>query len=220
LETSASPNKFVVALTGGIGSGKSSVAKLFGTYGIEVIDTDALAHALTAPGGAAISAISDEFGSQFIEPDGRMNRVMMRNHVFSDPNAKLALEAIVHPLIREKGAQALLDATSPYVIVDVPLLAETATREGSWASRAQRILVVDCSVETQITRVIARSEKLTPNSPMTRHGVQIIIDAQASRSARLAFATDVIDNSGDTTLLADRVHTLHQLYFRLSRASV
>jgi dephospho-CoA kinase len=220
LETSASSTKFVVALTGGIGSGKSYVAKLFGAHGVEVIDTDALAHALTAPGGVAISAISDQFGSQFIEPDGRMNRALMRNHVFSNPNAKLALEAIIHPLIREKGAQALLNATSPYVMVDVPLLAETATREGSWASRAQRILVVDCPVETQITLVIARSEKLTPHSPMTRDDIQIIIAAQASRSARLALATEVIDNSGEATLLAERVLTLHQLYFRLSRASV
>jgi dephospho-CoA kinase len=220
LDSNASSNKFIVALTGGIGSGKSSVAKLFATHGVDVIDADALAHALTVPGGAAIAAISERFGPEFLEPDGRMNRAKMRQHIFSDANAKLALEGILHPLIREASAQALLKTTSPYVIVDVPLLVETATNPGSWASKAQRILVVDCAIETQIARVIDRSKKLTPARPMTRDEVQTIIDAQAPRDTRLALATDVIDNSGDPAMLADRVHSLHQLYFRLSRDAV
>jgi dephospho-CoA kinase len=212
---------FVVAITGGIGSGKSTVAKQFVTHGISVIDSDALAHSLTLPGGVAIPAISQAFGADFIEPDGRMNRIKMRELVFSDSTAKAKLESILHPLIREASTKAMSDAAakSPYVIVDIPLLVETAEHEDSWAKRANRILVVDCPVELQIQRVISRSLDKT-GSAMTPAEVQAIIAKQAPREAKLALATDIIVNDKTADELPAQVLTLHNLYLRLSRTAV
>jgi dephospho-CoA kinase len=211
---------FIVALTGGIGSGKSTVAKLFVALGVEVIDSDALAHALTLPGGVAMPAISAAFGSKFIEVDGRMNRTAMRELVFSDSAAKIKLESILHPLIRAASAHAIASAAakSPYVMVDIPLLVETAKNEDSWAKRANKILVIDCPVETQIQRVITRS--LASNNPMSAAQVQAIIAKQAPREAKLALATEVIVNDKTAGELHSQVQALHNLYLRLSRAAV
>jgi dephospho-CoA kinase len=212
---------FVVAITGGIGSGKSTVAKLFSLQGVSIIDSDALAHALTLPGGKAIAAINSAFGPKFIEADGRMNRTAMRELVFSNSSAKLKLESILHPLIREESAKALTKAaaTSPYVMVDIPLLVETASNEGSWAKRASRILVVDCPVELQVQRVISRSLEKT-GTPMSSLEVQAIISKQSSREEKLALATDVIVNDQSADELPAQVQALHNLYLRLSRAAV
>jgi dephospho-CoA kinase len=212
---------FVVAITGGIGSGKSTVAKLFLAQGVEVIDSDALSHTLTMPGGMAIPAIREAFGPNFIEADGRMNRTKMRELVFSDAAAKAKLEAILHPLIRAASAQAMASAAakSPYVMVDIPLLVETAKNEDSWAKRANRILVVDCPVEMQIQRVISRS--IANNGiAMSAAQVQAIIAKQAPREAKLALATDVIVNDKSADELRSQVQALHVLYLRLSRAAV
>jgi dephospho-CoA kinase len=223
LASNGTPNKqpFVVAITGGIGSGKSTVAKMFVSRGVEVIDSDALSHALTLPGGIAIPAIGEAFGPDFIEADGRMNRTAMRELVFSDALAKKKLESILHPLIRTASAQALASAAAKasYVMVDIPLLVETATSEDSWAKRANRILVVDCPVEMQMQRVISRS-LATNGKAMSAEQVSAIIAKQAPREAKLAVATDVIVNDKTADELRSQVQALHILYLRLSRAAV
>jgi dephospho-CoA kinase len=220
-ERTTATHPFVVAITGGIGSGKSTVAKLFSALGVSIIDSDALAHALTLPGGLAIPAISEAFGPSFIEADGRMNRTAMRELVFSDSSAKLKLEAILHPMIRDESAKAMAKAASnsPYVMVDIPLLVETAQHEGSWAKRANRILIVDCPVELQVQRVISRSLEKT-GTPMSSLEVQAIISKQSSREEKLALATDVIVNDQSADELPAQVQALHNLYLRLSRAAV
>jgi dephospho-CoA kinase len=213
------PKPFIVALTGGIGSGKSTVARLFADKGITVVDTDALAHSLTAPQGAAIPAILQEFGPRFISTDGRMDRAQMRDLVFADKSAKVRLENILHPMIREQSRVALEAARSEYVVVDVPLLAETAHLPDSWAQKASRVLVVDCPVETQIERTIARALEKR-NETLSRQSVESIIALQATRQARLAIADDIIDNSGLPQMLAGEIEALHLRYLRLSRAPV
>ncbi len=220
-ERTTATQPFVVALTGGIGSGKSTVAKLFSALGVSIIDSDALSHALTLPGGLAIPAISEAFGPNFIEADGRMNRTAMRELVFSDSSAKLKLEAILHPMIRDESAKAMAKAASnsPYVMVDIPLLVETAQHEGSWAKRANRVLVVDCNVEIQIQRVIKRSLDKS-GVAMTVAEVEAIIAKQASRETKLALATEIIVNDKSADELASQVQVLHKLYLRLSRAAV
>jgi dephospho-CoA kinase len=199
---------FSVGLTGGIGSGKTTVANLFGELGASLVDTDQIAHRLTAPGGLAIAQIRAHFGASFIDGDGAMDRARMRHHVFGNPAARLELEAILHPLIRAETLRAAEAATGAYVIFVVPLLVES----GSWAGRTSRILVVDCEEEVQIARVMRRNGLQRPE-------VEAIMAAQASRLARLAAADDVIDNSGDSAaLLLPRVRELHAVYLELARA--
>jgi len=174
---------FSVGLTGGIGSGKSVVAERFALHGATVVDSDLIAHQITAPGGAAMPLIEARFGSQFLTPTGALDRARMRALVFGDATAKLRLGAIALPGIRgecDRGAQAAL---GPYVIYVVPLLVES----GNWKDRVDRVLVVDCTESTQIRRVIERNG-------FTREQVEAIMGQQATRSARLACADDVIDN--------------------------
>ncbi|HVL58489.1 MAG TPA: dephospho-CoA kinase [Burkholderiaceae bacterium] len=197
---------FLVALTGGIGSGKSTVAALFVERGAALVDSDALSRELTAPGGAAIEKIRSEFGDAAIGPDGGLDRAAMRARVFADPTARQRLEALLHPMIRQRSDAAIAAAAgAPYVIVDVPLLAET----GAWRDRADRVLVVDVPRDTQIDRVIRRSG-------LERAQVDAILRAQASREQRLALADDVIDNSGDPAALPAQVDRLHAKYCRLA----
>ncbi len=174
-----------VGLTGGIGSGKSTVAGLLVAQGATLVDTDAIAHGLTVPGGAAMPALRQRFGAAIAGPDGALDRAQMRGLVFADPQAKQALEAILHPMI---GAEAqrqatAADTTGGVVVFDVPLLTESSV----WRRRCQRILVVDCSAETQVRRVMARSG-------WGADQVQRVIDLQASRSARRAIADAVLFN--------------------------
>ncbi len=200
----------MIGLTGGIGSGKSTVADRLVAHGAALVDTDAIAHALTAPGGDAIEPIRAAFGDGVVAPDGRMDRAAMRALAFSDPGARKRLEAILHPMIRARtqaGIEAAVREGAPYVIVAVPLLVES----GDWRGRYDRVLVVDCPPEVQIERVIARSA-------LPRAQVESILAAQASRAQRLAAADDVIDNGGAPDALDAQVARLHAAYAGLSRS--
>ncbi|WP_233864714.1 dephospho-CoA kinase [Paraburkholderia adhaesiva] len=199
---------FLVGLTGGIGSGKSTVADLFAARGVPVVDTDVIAHQITAPQGVAMPEIREKFGSEFVAPDGSMDRTRMRALVFSDESARKRLEAITHPLIRSETERASRAARGPYVIVVVPLLVES----GTWKARVDRVLGVDCSVETQIARVMKRNG-------FTREQVLAIIARQATREARLAAADDVVVNDGASLeSLSSDVDTLHAQYVALAKA--
>jgi len=199
--------RFSVGLTGGIGSGKSTVADMFAAHGAAVIDTDVIAHQLTAADGAAIAPITAEFGSTFIDAGGAMDRAKMRAHVFSDPLAKRRLEAILHPLIRAETARAAESAEGPYLIFVVPLLVES----GNWRERVQRILVVDCDEQVQLERVMRRNA-------MTLSQVQAIMATQASRQQLLQAADDVIVNDSGPASLLPQVTRLHASYQALSRS--
>mgnify|MGYP002635367558 CR=1 FL=1 len=197
---------FRIGLTGGIGSGKSSAAALFAQRGIEVIDADHLAHELTAPGGQAIASIREAFGPACIDPLGALDREGMRNRIFSDASAKSKLESILHPMIRAETDRRAAQATSPYVILMIPLLVET----GEPHARCDRVVVVDCPETTQIERVMARSK-------LSRDAVEAILAAQASRAERLSHADDVIDNGGAPADLQSQVDALHARYVALAR---
>jgi dephospho-CoA kinase len=208
LSRSESP-AFAVGLTGGIGSGKTAAADIFGLLGAAIVDSDAIAHALTAPGGDAIAAIAQQFGAQYIGPDGALDRQRMRDRVFRDPPAKARLESILHPRIRELSiaqvAAAVRDRV-PYVVLVVPLLIES----GGWRSRVDRILVIDCSPATQEARVRARSR-------LDAALVRAIIAQQARRADRLDAADDVLVNEGPLEQLTARVTRLHRRYCEFAR---
>lgn len=197
---------FAVGLTGGIGSGKTTVADLFAAHGVPIVDTDLIAHRITAPGGAAMPLIAQTFGPHYVAPDGSLDRARMRALVFSDDVAKAQLEAITHPLIRAETEREREASAGPYVVIVVPLLVES----GTWNSRVERVLVVDCSVETQIARVMRRNA-------FSREQVLAIIARQATREARLAAADDVIVND-HTPLeqLTRQVQHLHERYLALA----
>lgn len=196
---------FIVGLTGGIGSGKSTVGQMFAERGIIIVDTDAIAHEISAPGGQAIDALRDAFGPDAIAPDGSMDRNWMRQRVFDSPAERTRLEGILHPLIRQISTDRVMAAQSPYVIIDVPLLVES----GNWSKRCNRVLVVDCLVQTQIDRVMARSQ-------LSRERIESIIAAQATREQRLAAADDVIDNNGDLADAQAQAERLHAVYLDLA----
>jgi dephospho-CoA kinase len=193
--------RYVVGITGGIGSGKSTAAQLFAELGARVVDTDAIAHELTASGGAAIEPIRSTFGKDMIAPDGSLDRAAMRRLVFGDAAAKAQLEAILHPMIRIEADARCMQSTAPYVILVVTLLVETVYYRG----RVERVLVVDCDEETQLTRTVARSV-------IPAEQVRAIMAAQASRAQRLQVADDVIDNNGDLAQLREQVQRLHAIY--------
>ena len=184
--TATSPLR--LGLTGGIGSGKSTVAQMFAARGAAVIDSDAIARSVTAANGSAMPAIAEAFGKEFVTPEGALDRDRMRALVFSDPSAKLRLEAIVHPLVgmaTQAQAQAAIQAGHTLLVFDVPLLVESPR----WRKLVDKVLVVDCLESTQIERVIARSG-------LARDAVQNIIQAQATRAQRLAAADITLFNEG------------------------
>jgi dephospho-CoA kinase len=199
---------YTVGLTGGIGSGKSAVAEIFAGLGADVIDSDAIAHELTRPGGGAIAGIRAAFGAQAIAADGSLDRAAMRRLAFGDPQARKRLEAILHPLIRAESARRLALATGPYAVLVIPLLVES----GVDRSRTARVVVVDCPEATQIERVMRRSA-------LPEAEVRSILAAQASREQRLAQADDVIDNSGPPEALHGQVSRLNEKYLTLARSS-
>ena len=197
---------FAVGLTGGIGSGKSTVADLFAAHGVPLVDTDLIAHRITASQGIAMPQIAAEFGQSFVAADGSLDRARMRALVFSDDGARKRLEGITHPLIRAETEREQREARGPYVIVVVPLLVES----GNWKTRVNRVLTVDCSVDTQISRVMNRNG-------FSREQVLAIIARQATREARLAAADDVIDNDGPPLeRLTAQVDAQHRAYLSLA----
>lgn len=196
---------FIVGLTGGIGSGKSSVANLFVERGAVLVDTDAIAHELTAPGGEAMPALQEAFGTAVADATGALDRAAMRQRVFADPAARGRLEGILHPMIRQQSEARCRAAASPYVILAVPLLIES----GNFRQRCQRIVVVDCPENLQIERVMARNG-------LSEAEVRAIMAVQATRSQRLAAADDVVVNDADLAALNSQVEALHSKYLRLS----
>lgn len=197
---------YVVGLTGGIGSGKSTVADLFVERGASLVDTDAIAHELTGPSGAAIPRLLEQFGPAVIDRQGALDRTAMRQRVFANPQARQELENILHPLIRQLADQRCGEAPGAYVVLAVPLLVES----GAYRERCDRILVVDCPESLQISRVMARSQLAEPE-------VRAIMAAQATRQDRLLAADDVVLNDGDLTKLYTQVEALNLKYLQFSR---
>lgn len=194
-----------IGLTGGIGSGKTTVADLFGKLGAPVLDADEIARELVAKDQPALARIAGHFGSGALNADGSLNRGYIRNRIFSDKAQKRELESILHPLIYRELEARTKTLSGAYGILCVPLLIETGM-----ISRVDRVLVIDCPVEAQIARVRAR-DRLPVST------IHAIIESQATRTARLAGADDIIDNGGDDhSGLAEKVKKLHNLYLSLS----
>lgn len=200
--------RFIVGLTGGIGSGKSAAAAFFAELGAAVVDTDVVAHELTGPGGAAMAAIHGVFGPAVVTENGALDRAAMRRLVFSDAAAKVRLESILHPLIRAESeirCDRGLAQGAPYAVLVVPLLVES----GAYRQRVSRVAVVDCAESTQITRVMARSG-------LAGDEILRIMAAQATRAERLAAADDILNNDADISELAAQVAALHRKYLILA----
>ncbi len=196
----------MVGLTGGIGSGKSTIATIFATCGAKIIDADAISHALTGAGGAGSAQIAATFGAEYRNTDGAVDRAALRKRVFGDDRARAQLEAILHPLIRDAmQVELAASASAPYVVWMVPLLIE------SNIARAQchRVAVVDCSEQTQISRVKTRSG-------LTQEMIESIMRTQCSRSDRLRLGDDIIDNAGEQARSAPQVLTLDRFYRQLA----
>lgn len=199
---------YCVGLTGGIGSGKSRAAALFGELGAEVVDTDEISHEITGIGGSAMPAIIATFGATAVAADGSLDRAVMRRLVFGNPDARKRLENILHPQIREHTYRRMAQSAAPYVLLVVPLLLET----GGYRDLIQRVLVVDCEESLQVSRAMHRSQ-------LTEGAVRAIMGAQLPRQQRLAGADDVIHNDGDITQLREQVAALHQRYLELAASA-
>jgi len=200
------PTGFRVGLTGGIASGKSLVADEFAALGVPVIDTDILARQVVEPGEPALAQIVERFGPDMLKVDGRLDRRRLREHVFTNPAEREALEAILHPVIRERSLAAADESTGPYQLLVVPLLAET-----DFHRLVDRVLVVDCPESVQLERLLARDGE-------DRRQAARMIDAQLPREQRLAVADDVIDNSGSRATTRRQVARLHAHYLELAAA--
>jgi dephospho-CoA kinase len=198
---------FRVGLTGGIASGKSTVARLFEALGVPVIDTDLLAREVVAPGEPLLAQIAARFGADVLAADGSLNRAGLREIVFADPGARADLEQLTHPAIRARLEARSAVLGGPYQLLVIPLLVETAGR-----TPVDRVLVVDCSEALQIRRLQARDGT-------TLEQARQILNAQATREARLALANDVIVNEGDLGAVRDRVELLHAHYLKLARGA-
>ncbi len=196
---------YCIGVTGGIGSGKSSAAASFAALGAGVVDTDDIAHELTAAGGPAMPAIVAAFGTAAQAADGSLDRTAMRELVFADPSKRKALEAILHPLIRAEARDRVARSPAPYVMLVVPLLLET----GSYQDLVRRVLVIDCDESLQVSRTMQRSG-------LSADAVRAIMAAQLPRRERLARADDVLLNDGDLARLRDQAAKLHQHYLKLA----
>ena len=199
---------FVVGLTGGIGSGKTTVADRLAALGAAVVDTDEISRRLTGAGGAAMAEVVRAFGERYVGADGALDRAAMRTLAFEDPAARAKLEAILHPAIRAEADAALAAHRAPYAVIVVPLLFETR----GYADRVARTLAVDCDESLQVSRTVARSG-LAPEA------VRAIMRAQWPRWRRLQMADDVIWNGGDALALAPECERLHAAYSAIASAS-
>ena len=192
---------YVVAITGGIGSGKTTVANQFAALGIEVVDADLIAREVVAPGTPALAAIVNHFGAEMLTEQGLLDRRALRERIFSDPAAKFWLNALLHPIIRSEMLRQCAAVSSPYCLLVVPLLVENRLTE-----LADRVLVIDVDEATQIERTCHRDG-------VSREQAQAILASQANRSERLAMADDVLDNqSGTTETIRERILALHETY--------
>lgn len=194
----------VIGLTGGIGSGKSTVAALFAEHGVPVIDTDRIARELVEPGQPALEEIREAFGAEVLDPDGRLDRARLRAIVFGARERRLQLEAILHPRIRQTVRERIRALTTPYCLVAIPLLVETGQRD-----QVDRVLVIDTPPEEQVRRTRARDG-------LSAAQVAAIMEAQADRQTRLAAADDVIRNDADLEHLRHEVERLHTRYLQLA----
>ena len=190
-----------IGLTGGIGSGKTSVSDFFAGLGVPVIDTDVIARQLTARDGSALPALRAIWGESVMRTDGELDRDALRRRIFADPEERRQLESILHPLIRRQVVAALAELDAPYAVVVIPLLVET----GNYRELLDRILVVDCPESLQLERVRARSG-------LSVEEVSAIISAQADRTSRIAAADDVISNDADKRSLRDQVAAIDAKY--------
>ncbi|PHM49728.1 dephospho-CoA kinase [Xenorhabdus miraniensis] len=197
---------YIVALTGGIGSGKTTISNVFSSLGVPLVDADIIAREVVAPGTPALQAITEHFGPDILLADSSLNRALLRQKIFAAPKEKQWINALLHPLIQKETRKQLNQVTAPYVIWVVPLLIEN-----NLTHLADRILVVDVPEETQITRTIARDG-------VNREQVENILAAQASRQARLEKADDVIINHNDGQNITSRVVELHQRYLKLAKS--
>jgi len=194
-----------IGLTGGIGSGKSSVCRLFSAMNVPVIDTDIIAREVVEPGQPGLLALTSAFGEEILDNAGQLNRRALRERVFQDEALRQRLEALLHPLIRAALHEQLKTVTAPYVIIAIPLLFEKG-----WESEVDRILVVDTNEALQLSRTMARDKA-------DEKAVERIMRSQVSRSKRVAAADDIIHNEGDYTELERKVEVLHQYYLSLTR---
>jgi len=200
------PRSYVVALTGGIASGKSAVTRRFEALGVHVHDADVAAREVIEPGTPGLAAVVDAFGADVLDDAGRLDRAAMRRHVFADPAARRTLQGIIHPLVREWLHQRALAERGPYCLLAIPLLAENIAHY-RWVDR---ILVVDAPEEAQLARLVQRDGI---DEPLARR----MIERQARREERLALADDVIENHGEEAALDAAVATLHERYLALAR---
>ncbi|MGF1680692.1 dephospho-CoA kinase [Photobacterium minamisatsumaniensis] len=197
----------VIGLTGGIGSGKTTVANLFADYSIDIIDADVVAREVVAPGSAGLQAIEEKLGSDILLTDGNLDRSKLRAAIFSDDNLKHWLNELLHPMIRQKMQADIKQTTSPYCLLVIPLMVENNLQ-----TMANRLLVVDVDEDTQIART-------TQRDGVDIEQVKSILASQASRQERLAVADDVISNNGDSASLDEQVLALHQQYLAMSQSS-
>jgi dephospho-CoA kinase len=195
---------FTLGITGGIGSGKTSVSNFFAEFGASIIDTDVIAHELCKPNGMAMPLIKLNFGEDFIQADGAMNRSKMRELIFKDAQVKQQLESILHPLIRQQTELMATQSTGLYAILVIPLLIESK----KWVNRLDRILVIDCKEETQIQRVMQRNG-------FNREQVLQIMATQVNRHERLQYADDLINTENDFATIRQQVEVLHKKYVDL-----
>lgn len=195
----------VIGLTGGIGCGKSSVARIFSALGAAVIDTDEIAHRLTTKGTPALAAIIEQFGSSYQLPDGNLDRSRLRKRVFSDYAAKEKLETLLHPLIKQQVVSEMAAARGSYLVLVIPLFFET----GAYRELVDRVLVVDCDENQQISRTMSRS-------PLSTEEVGTIMASQSSRAERIRQADDLLSNRGDHADLEEHAQVLHRHYLTLA----
>ena len=195
----------VIGLTGGIGSGKSTVTKCFGSLGVPVIDADIITRKLVKPGRDALKEIEAHFGPDIIQTDGQLNRAWLRAQIFENPDERKILEGILHPRAKKYAKEIISKLKAPYCIFCVPLLLESG-----WVDMVQRVLVIDVPRELQIKRTMKRDG-------ISKSQVETIINTQIDRDSRLAAADDLLTNMGGKASLLKQVKTLHNQYLKLAQ---